>query len=245
MRLIAIVRGIVSVQILGLDFIVLPCAVYVDVRNVKHVVVRVLFHVTLLSSSLITTCGQCASNFLLERCLAWCSDCLLASWCSFHHLIVVWLYLVPSSDAFTFAMLLIALLIHWFTHPTHVNLFCWPLHLIVIQVLSLLQNRNRMVFIKPRNRCAKTLSKRSLCLLDVKLCRSIEIRHDLLTRSSYALLHADVLCLCASQLLLCSSQALDFLLTQLLASSFPNISAALLLRAYFVTLLSCVFSRRF
>ena len=65
MRLIAIVRGIVSVQILGLDFIVLPCAVYVDVRNVKHVVVRVLFHVTLLSSSLITACCERTSNFLL------------------------------------------------------------------------------------------------------------------------------------------------------------------------------------
>ena len=70
MRLIAIIRGIVRVQVLCLDVIVLSCAIDVDVRNVEHVVVRVLFHVTLLSSSLITTCGQCASNFLLERCLA-------------------------------------------------------------------------------------------------------------------------------------------------------------------------------
>ena len=65
MRLIAIVRGIVSVQILGLDVIVLPCAIDVDVRDVEHVVVRVLFHVTLLSSSLITACCERTSNFLL------------------------------------------------------------------------------------------------------------------------------------------------------------------------------------
>ena len=70
LRLVAIIRGIVGVQVLGLHIIVVPCTIDVDMRNVKHVMVWVLFHVSLLSRSLIATCCERASNFLLKRCLA-------------------------------------------------------------------------------------------------------------------------------------------------------------------------------